>query len=252
MWHHRGMQPADHLAALEREGHAFAEVCADADLSLRIAACPRWWLSDLVWHLTWVHDLFRFVVRERATWPKAYERPPRPDRPLLLPAYRVSFAGLMEELRQADPDTEVWTFTDDHSVRFVIRRMAHETAVHRWDAEVAVGCETSIDPDLASDGIDEFLTHFVQVADDDAAPIAGSVHLHCTDVPGEWTLYAATDDAGAPTFRLVREHAKGDCALRGTASDLLLVLWRRLPVERIDVVGDAEVAARFLAYPRLK
>jgi hypothetical protein len=83
------------------------------------------------------------------------------------------------------------------------------------------------------------------------------VHLHCTDVPGEWTLYTDTDtdtdtDTGAPAFRLVREHAKGDCALRGTASDLLLVLWRRLPVERVDVVGDAEVAARFLAYPRLK
>ena len=78
-------------------------------------------------------------------------------------------------------------------------------------------------------------------------------------MPGEWTLYTDGDtdagdagEAGPPTFRLVREHAKGDCALRGTASDLLLVLWRRLPVERIDVVGDAEVAARFLAYPRLK
>jgi uncharacterized protein (TIGR03083 family) len=167
----------------------------------------------------------------------------------------VSFAGLLEELGQVDPDTEVWTFTDDHSVRFVMRRMAHETAVHRWDAEVAVGRDTTLDPALASDGIDEFLTHFVQVADEDAMPIAGSVHLHCTDVPGEWTLYTDEGDAGEaglPAFRLVREHAKGDCALRGTASDLLLVLWRRLPVERIDVVGDAEVAARFLAYPRLK
>ena len=139
-----------------------------------------------------------------------------------------------------------------------MRRMAHETAMHRWDAEVAVGRDATLDPVLASDGIDEFLTHFVQVADDDAAPIAGSVHLHCTDVPGEWTLYTDpgtvtdTGEAGAPTFRLVREHAKGDCALRGTASDLLLVLWRRLPVECVDVVGDADVAARFLAYSRLK
>ena len=52
-------------------------------------------------------------------------------------------------------------------------------------------------------------------------------------------------------FDVTREHAKGDCALRGAASDLLLVLWRRRPMSTIDVVGDADVAARFLAWPAL-
>jgi uncharacterized protein (TIGR03083 family) len=252
LWHHQGMDSPEHLVALRREGEAFAAACVDADLSLRIAACPRFWLSDLIWHVTWVHDLFRFVVHHKATWPKQYERPTRPNRPLLLPTYRMGFAALMEELAAADPSMEVWTFTDDHSVRFVIRRLAHETAVHRWDAETAVGLDATLDPELASDGIDEFLTHFARVGDEDAAPIGGSVHVHCTDVPGEWTFYPGTDESGAPTFELVREHAKGDCALRGTASDLLLAMWRRVPIERLDVVGDAEVAARFLAYPRLK
>ena len=45
-----------------------------------------------------------------------------------------------------------------------------------------------------------------------------------------------------------REHAKGSCALRGTASDLLLRLWRRRPIETVDVIGDAEVARRFVAW----
>lgn len=248
----QAMDSTDHLVALRREGEAFAAACVDADLSLRVAACPRFWLSDLIWHVTWVHDLFRFVVHHKATWPKQYQRPTRPDRPMLLPTYRLGFAALMEELGNADPDMEVWTFTDDHSVRFVMRRLAHETAVHRWDAETAIGRDAVLDAELASDGIDEFLTHFARVADEDAAPIAGSVHIHCTDVPGEWTLTTGTADDGTSTFGLERAHVKGDCALRGTASDLLLAMWRRLPAERLDIVGDAEVAARFLAYPRLK
>lgn len=240
------------LEALRREGTAFAEVCDAADLSLKVEACPRFWVSDLVWHLTWVHDLFRFVVHHRATYPKQYQRPPRPNRPLLVPTYRMGFAALLEELTSAPADTEVWTFTDDHSVRFVVRRLAHETAVHRWDAEHAVGNDHHLDATLASDGIDEFFTHFARIHDDDTPPLVGSVHVHCTDVPGEWTAYFGVDDTGARTYELVRAHAKGDCALRGTASDLLLALWRRLPIDRLDVVGDAEVAAQFLAYPRLK
>jgi hypothetical protein len=51
---------------------------------------------------------------------------------------------------------------------------------------------------------------------------------------------------------VTREHAKGDCALRGAAHDLLLVLWRRLPLSAIEVVGDAAVAARFVADPSLE
>ena len=35
-------------------------------------------------------------------------------------------------------------------------------------------------------------------------------------------------------------HAKGDVALRGTASDLLLWAWNRVPVDdRFEVFGDA-------------
>jgi hypothetical protein len=69
------------------------------------------------------------------------------------------------------------------------------------------------------------------------------VHIHCGDVPGEWTLRPAADGAG---FDVVREHAKGDCALRGPANDLLLALWRRFPIDAIDVVGDTAVAERFI------
>jgi uncharacterized protein (TIGR03083 family) len=245
------MNTSAHLSALRRDGDAFAEACVEADLSVEVASCPDFSLADLVWHLTWVHDLFRFVVHHRATDLSQYQRPTRPEPELLLSAYRTGLDALLAVLADADPATEVWTFTDDRSIRFVARRLAHETAVHRWDAEQAVGIDGELDAELASDGIDEFFTYFARRGAEGAAPIGGSVHVHCTDVPGEWTFYPGTDESGAPVFELVREHAKGDCALRGAAGDLLLAMWRRLPIERLDVVGDASVAARFLAYPRL-
>ena len=73
------------------------------------------------------------------------------------------------------------------------------------------------------------------------------MHLHCGDVPGEWTV-RPTDDG---ELHVTREHAKGDAAIRGGASDILLALWRRQPLTSVDVVGDAEIAARFVALTSL-
>ena len=68
-----------------------------------------------------------------------------------------------------------------------------------------------------------------------------TVHLHCTDAEGEW-LVANRDGEVTVT----QEHAKGDVAARGTASDLLLFLWGRVPADALEVFGDADLLARFL------
>ena len=68
------------------------------------------------------------------------------------------------------------------------------------------------------------------------------MHVHCTDVEGEWLAVPAD----GVNMTVTREHAKGSVALRGRASDLYLVLWRRLPVDLVEVIGDASVAERFL------
>jgi hypothetical protein len=72
--------------------------------------------------------------------------------------------------------------------------------------------------------------------------VGGSVHIHCTDVAGEWTVRESDDG-----FEVSREHAKGDAAIRGAANDIVQVLWRRVPLTACDVVGSTEVAARFVA-----
>ncbi|MBI4932693.1 MAG: maleylpyruvate isomerase family mycothiol-dependent enzyme [Actinobacteria bacterium] len=239
------MQTADFMTALARDGAAFSAACEVAGMDAPVPSCPEWTVADLMWHLAEVHDFWTVVVRDRVEYPDAYVEPERPPAADLPAFYRDRLAGVVEVLSAADPAQQNWTWTADHSAGFVQRRMAHETAMHLTDAQAAAGLALSVEPELASDGIDEFLEYF-RSRSTDAPAAGGSVHLHCTDVAGEWTVREVDGE------RLVtREHAKGDCALRGPASDLLLVLWRRVPLSAADVVGDAEVAARFVAYANL-
>jgi hypothetical protein len=46
-------------------------------------------------------------------------------------------------------------------------------------------------------------------------------------------------------MHVTHEHAKGDVAVRGPASDLLLVLYGRKPTNEVDIFGDAALFERF-------
>jgi uncharacterized protein (TIGR03083 family) len=243
MCNHRAMEIAELMAALARDSAAFVEACEVAGLTTPVVPCPGWTVADLLWHLTEVHDFWKTVVAEKLSDPGSYTQPPRPVAEGLAGLYRRGRLELLEALTHADPRDAVWTWSGDHTVAFVTRRMAQETAVHLCDAADAAGISNPIDAHLASDGIDEFLTHFLGDSKPGVDPVGGSVHLHCGDVAGEWTV-RPTDDG---KFNVAREHSKGDCAIRGRASDILLALWRRAPLAACDVVGDVEIAARFVA-----
>lgn len=160
---------------------------------------------------------------------------------------RTGAARLAETLRSLDPDAPTWhPFPVEQVASFWPRRQAHETAMHRWDAERAVGRPAAIDPELASDGIDEYFEIVIPrlVARDAIALPAGSVHLHCTDVHGEWLIRA--DDDG---FQMIRAHQKGDAALRGPAASILLRLWGRESDKtgELEPIGDGSVLDAWLA-----
>jgi uncharacterized protein (TIGR03083 family) len=241
------METNEFIAALDRDSAAFVDACAVAGLGMPVPSCPGWNVADLLWHVTEVHDFWRTVVAEKLSSWESYQRPARPVDEALADMYRRGRIDLLQTLAGADPETPVWTWSSNKSTGFVIRRMTQETAVHLWDASDAAGMTNPIEPALASDGIDEFLTYFLSDVAEGAAPVNGSVHIHCGDVPGEWTVRV-----GDEGFDVAREHSKGDCAIRGAASDILLALWRRQPLSACDVVGDAEVAARFVAHSNLE
>jgi len=244
------MDNSKYLAAIERDGRAFATSCTRAPNKARIESCPGWDVGDLLYHLAEVHYFWRTIVETRAETPKGVTPLSRPEtEDELLALYSDGLEQLVTVLRETDPSTPVWTWAAQKDVAFIIRRQAQETAVHRWDADLAAkgrGPRPVLEPDLASDGIDEFLEHMVNNSAD-GATLGGTVHIHCTDVSGEW-LVTPTPDGLVTT----PEHAKGDAAIRGTASDLNLVMWRRTPLSAVEVIGDRAVAEQLVAYASLE
>lgn len=238
----------DYPAAVRRDGFALADAAEAAGPAAPIAGCPGWAVADLVWHITEVHYFWGEIVGRGLHDPELVPPLERPgDFPALLARFRAGVEHLASTLAAADPAAPVWTWARQKDAGFVIRHQAQETAVHRWDAERAAGRAVTIDPALAADSIDEFLEHTAAWRLEGAAPVAGSVHMHPTDASGEWTI--SEDDAGA--LVLQRVHAKGDAAMRGRASDLLLILYRRIGRETAEAFGDEAVLERFLARTNL-
>lgn len=248
--------PVDALDHIRTDGEELLRIAVEHDLDREVPSCPGWTLGDLTWHVGTVWNRWARVVAEGATSDatvRAWGTPERPTDELLVDWVTTAHTALFSALSRAAIDQEVWTWTgSNQDVRWVRRRMAHETAVHRWDAAHAVGLPYEIPAVLAVDGIDEFLELFVarDVATD-VEPLAGTVHLHCTDTSeaapaaGEW-LITSLDRTGA-TFS--RQHAKGDVAVRGRSSDLLLWVWGRT-AGPVEIFGDAELAEEFRTYGR--
>ncbi len=154
---------------------------------------------------------------------------------------------MLATLASADGEADAWTFTGPQNVNWWVRRMASETAVHRWDAEMAIKGVEAADPipsDLAADAVDEYMEGSLRFSSSrpDRVYPTESLHLHRSDGPGEWML--VSDGEGGVT--VTHEHGKGDAAVRGPASALLLWIWGR-PAHDVEIFGDEAVAAAWRA-----
>jgi hypothetical protein len=153
-----------------------------------------------------------------------------------------------QALVTADLDSDVWTFGLPRTPRFWARRQALESTMHAHDVEGAFGDPKPIDGEVASDGIDEFLTVMVTrwVGRNPADWSGETFHLHRTDGDGEWLVRLGPEGQ----VDAQRTHAKGDIALRGPASDLWLWTTGRLDLDRsdaVEVLGDRSLAGRWSA-----
>lgn len=237
----------DHVSALRREGTALLIGAQAAGLDAPIEACPDWDMTRLLRHVARVHERTEMLVRQGLLEPPgrdAFAELPRDES--LLDVYSEILDRLITTLSGADPTGPSWNFTDSNQTNaFWFRRMAHETAIHRWDAEVASDATTEFATDLALDGIEEFLTVLLPMSTArTSADFSGTVHLHATDGDGEWLT---TFTEGRPDTR--REHAKGDLAVRGPASSLYLWSWnrRRVGDGELEAFGDLELLDRWRA-----
>ena len=206
-----------------------------------VAACPDWDNTALAEHMG---DVFNFAATQIRASTTEMTRPDQSAKADPLSWYQTSAGALIDALAQADPDQPGWSWAGTPTLSFYFRRMASEIAVHRVDAQRAAGvAETPIPGDIATDAIDEVIEVGMQhrMRGPDADYPTGSLHLHRTDGDGEWMLTAADGVLVA-----THEHGKGDAALRGRASDLLLFLWGRGRGE-LDLFGDEAVAEAWSA-----
>jgi uncharacterized protein (TIGR03083 family) len=250
------LPPDRYYAEITASTATLAALAGREDLAQPVPSCPDWTLRQLVTHVGRVHRWAAETVRTRSTEFIPFRSVPDgrlPDEPADRPGWLTAGAQrVIGEVSQAGTD-QVWARGPLKPAGFWARRMAHETAVHRADAELATGATPVIAPDIAADGIDEWLTLMtVPAPGREDTRLAGlspgqALHVHAGDVPsgpGEWLI-----SHGPGGIEVRREHGRGDAALRGPASGLLLVLTRRLTPEQAgaEVLGDQAVLESWLA-----
>jgi uncharacterized protein (TIGR03083 family) len=153
-----------------------------------------------------------------------------------LPAWLESgVADLADSLVSAEPDLEAFTFLPATSpLAFWARRQAHETSIHRIDAEQVVPPVSSIDAEFAADGLDELLVGFASRPGKLYSDHPHVLHLHAADTSEDWAVAFGPDGGAVMNGRPPR----AQCRVSGSAAELYLLMWNRRSSEGLDVEGD--------------
>ena len=238
--------PDSWLAALRSNSAALARAARAAGPDAAVPTCPGWTVADLLGHITnvhgWVTDIVEFEAKERPPRPDAVPPPAGDD---VTAPFEANAERVFEVLSATGPGVEVWNWAAraPAPVAFWQRRMAHETAIHRVDAELAAGKASPVEPaELAVDGIDEYLEMLIPWVLERGRQrgFEATFHFHATDVSGEWQV-----SLGPGRIEVRREHGKAAVAVRGPASDLELLLYNRRPADGLEVFGEADLLDRW-------
>ena len=250
------MDLPDLLRLLDDRAVAFrAALAAAPDLQAQVPTCPEWTLLDLAQHLGSSSRRWAATVGagpadappDQAGW--ASTAPPADQRDALLSWSAASTRLLLAALREAGPDRGCWTWwTGSQSPATsgaVARHQVQHVTVHAYDAQAAVGAAEPLPREAARDGVDEFLSTCVA----GTAPWPHDpalVDYHASD-GGSWRLELSA--GGARVTRLLsREGPASAAALRGTAGELVLAFYGRVPLDDLALSGDRRVLDRLVAW----
>lgn len=253
----------DYLGHLARESALFGHGIDAAPPDARVPSCPDWTADDLLWHLAEVQWFWGTIVREGVDGEAAQAvAPMRPEgRAALMDFYLSASGDLGAALASARPGDPAWTWADDKTVGFIIRRQAHEALIHRVDAELTAGHRRShMDPALSSDGVDEALRimyggdlpEWGTFAPDDSR----TLRIQATDTGDTWFValgqFSGTDPEDQKSYDRPGIHVAGTdpgigaaATIRGTADDLDCWLWHRPPDTPLERSGDRDVLSGF-------
>ncbi|HVV76594.1 MAG TPA: maleylpyruvate isomerase family mycothiol-dependent enzyme [Mycobacteriales bacterium] len=224
------------VTSVRRDGEALI-AAAHSGADAPVPTCPDWTVADLARHVWQVYANVTQYVSTRAT-ARPEQLPEMPDGdPVELLAAQLD--DLVGALSDCEADTPIWTWASDapQGAIFWARRMAHESAVHRFDAQNAHGIRQPIDAELAADGIDELLDVILPrvYRRDRVAGPTGAVALHVID--GDSWLLDLTPDAVRRSDLL----DSPEVTASGTSSALLLALYSRVPWTSLEVAGNIDL-----------
>ncbi len=237
------------LAALRADGAALvAAVSEPGALTRPVPSCPDWTVGDLARHVGGFHHRIRAHAGSAGPdehWPPLAvpEEAPAADDETLPEWLAAQFALIEAHLEQLDPDQPTWNWAPQARIAaFWHRRAAHETSVHRWDAQLATRLPEPIESKLAGDGVAEVLDTFLPAGRRRIdRETHGLVQLTATDLGQDWYVRlrgAAVSLLDTDTLLDADAHPTRASAA-GSASDLVLALWGRVPFELLDATGDA-------------
>ncbi|MFI9062277.1 maleylpyruvate isomerase family mycothiol-dependent enzyme [Streptomyces sp. NPDC053429] len=231
------MEIIDFVETLAREGRLMADAAERAGTNAPVPTCPDWRVADLLRHTGSVHRWAAGYVGGAVKEPVPFPQAPDATGPQLLAWFREGHAALVRTLREAPADVECWTFlpTAPSPLGFWARRQAHETTVHRFDAQAALGVPfTTVTPEFGQDGVDELLTGFhARSRSRVRSEKPQVIRIRATDTGAAWTVHLSQEPP-----RTVRggSGTPADLDLTGEAAWLYAALWNRLPLTGPDDV----------------
>jgi uncharacterized protein (TIGR03083 family) len=222
---------ADHVQQLRTQYAALRAAAVAAGPDAPVPTCPGWTVRDLVGHLARVHS---WALRALHT-PVDGERPKADDHPAdwdeLLDWEDKKAAELADTLAYTTSNTPAWSFLEPRTFAFWSRRQAHETAIHRLDAEHARhGADVPsllFDIGFAADGVDEYLTRMLpHVARRKPIERAGRVLFHAADAGRAWEV-RLTPGRPPEVGPITGSATDEDATAAGTADALYRAAWGR-------------------------
>jgi uncharacterized protein (TIGR03083 family) len=228
------MDYTTYVGHVQRDGQRLVDA-ASGSLAEEVPSCSGWNVRDLVSHVAQVYEhkiactaLGRFPDPWPPEWPA--DRDP-------IEWFGDAHRRLLQMFETSGSTTPSATWWPaDQTVGFWARRMAHETAVHRTDAELAIGAPTPVDAELAVDGVDEVLLLMLAGDWSDEPDDAATGQRVAISTGGRtWDVRL-----GRESVSIAENGRAGDAALGGNPSDVLLWLWGRFPDERVRRSGDEE------------
>ncbi|MFF1648808.1 maleylpyruvate isomerase family mycothiol-dependent enzyme [Streptomyces sp. NPDC058240] len=254
------------LRLIDERSVAFRAAVASApSLDVQVPTCPEWKLLDLVRHLGGVHRFWAATVAAGPADAPPAERSGQIalaapwEREALLAWSAESTELLLSALREAGPDRGCWTWwggsQSPQTSGAVARHQVQEATVHTYDAQITVAAPQPLPEEAALDGVDEFLSTCC------AGPYTwphdpAVVDYHATE-GHSWRLVLAADGVRAtrlPTTGAMPATAAGEApdaagaSARGTAGELVLALYSRIPVDSLKLDGGRRLFDLLLAW----